>query len=166
MCPKYTSRKLYNLLRLIVVFEAWRFCLAHGMMEKWNIGMLVSKGISYFFNINTFHVKWTFSNKPLSHFPLRAVGSTSRRPEPIVPWPRPDLFGHSFRALFPEYDSVNNSFQTGRAREGHHSNRTTWRLSTGYERSELSSIFVTSIKTAVRQAHGPKRSPRVGKKHK
>jgi len=38
-------------------------------MEWWNIGMLVSKDISYLHDMNTFHVKWDFSNRPLSHFP-------------------------------------------------------------------------------------------------
>jgi hypothetical protein len=30
-----------------LIFEAWRLSLAHGMMEWWNIGMLVLKGISH-----------------------------------------------------------------------------------------------------------------------
>ena len=34
------------------------------------------------------------------------------------------------------------------------------------ETEELIKIFVTSIKTAVRQAHGPERSRRAGKKQK
>jgi hypothetical protein len=41
-----------------------------------------TKGFSSIFH---FAVNEYSSNKTLPHFPLRAVGSTSRRPEPIIP---------------------------------------------------------------------------------
>ena len=56
------------------------------MLERWNIGFL--KDISDFnFIVNPVGGG---SINPILHCPLRGVGSTSRRPEPIIP-----LFHHS-----------------------------------------------------------------------
>ena len=46
------------------------FCLAHGIMEWWNIGMVVFKGGFAFFNILNFLVSMNFTNNPLYHFPI------------------------------------------------------------------------------------------------
>ena len=55
-----------------------------GIMEYWNVEDPAFIGIdfkgNFLFNINTFHVKWNFYNKPLPHFPFQAKGQ-----KPIVP---------------------------------------------------------------------------------
>jgi len=35
------SRKLYNSLKLKEFFEAVGYCLPHGIMEYWNVGIMI-----------------------------------------------------------------------------------------------------------------------------
>ena len=49
-------------------FEARCFCLAHGIMEWWNNGMLILKESSHFLTYSL-PCKMNFSNKPKSQFP-------------------------------------------------------------------------------------------------
>jgi hypothetical protein len=63
------------------------------MVERWNIG--IQKDISHF-NLIANPVGGGAIN-PTLHYPLRGVGSTSRRPEPIIP-----LFQYSIIPIVSE----------------------------------------------------------------
>jgi hypothetical protein len=40
-CSKIMYRNFYNLLKLEEVFEAAGYCLAHGIVEYWNVGIMI-----------------------------------------------------------------------------------------------------------------------------
>ena len=66
----------------IEVFWGFRIFPENGIMEYWNDGILVFKRILSIYN---FVVKTIITINPILQYPLRAVGSASRRPEPIIP---------------------------------------------------------------------------------